>query len=50
MAHVHRHPLVDRLRLDDDLPVSWEGSVIPCSLYTTILTFGVAGKSRFEEI
>ena len=50
VAHVHRHPLLDRLRLDDDLPVSWEGSVIPCSLYTTIPTFGVAGKSRFEEI
>ena len=24
VAHVHRHPLLDRLRLDDDLPVSWE--------------------------
>ena len=27
VAHVHRHPLVDRLRLDDDLPVSWEQNI-----------------------
>ena len=52
MAHVHGHPLVDGLRLDDDLPVSWgQRPAIKLKHFSeTIPTFGVPGKARLEEI
>ena len=52
VAHVHRHPLVDRLRLDDDLPVSWEQNIHQSvrKISGKNPTFGVAGETRLKEI
>ena len=53
VAHVHRHPLLDALRLDDDLPVTWREKYFQQSFKQISgknPTFGVPGKPRLEEI